>query len=457
MSTNLSSTLRPLWLHSEMRLQRSCSVFTFTSFCTVTAVMRSVFTPSGRKSSSVPSTTSRTSWKADSRGRSTRKMTSSTWLAVEPLSRTSLTGTPLSSRHERTRATMSFRRTSSVGKLPRPCTGTAADSTSSRRFTCSQDSRLVATVAIFQSRVQEWEKLNYDIHTLRHARREVCARWKKILLQLGYQGEVEALLSVSSATQRQRCGGAGESARRRESLQRAGDLLQHLRDHSALIFPLLGSRSPWGRGGACPGPCSTNPYLDPSCFAPILSGPIDVVVAVPAGPGVRRVVDAGAFVVDALSIVPALRSFYATAAVSTVVAVFVSPATVALLGVGVMAVQLGLLLLFLLRVALAIKGGGKGQGKEGGGRGMVEQGPTVVVVGPPSWGSKKACSSVSGSILEEPAGCLQERPAALSAGGGLRASGTYRRIALFSSLLCCTVAAASSTRRREPEREEVAG
>ncbi|KAG7251716.1 hypothetical protein CRUP_001013 [Coryphaenoides rupestris] len=84
---------------------------------------------------------------------------------------------------------------------------------------------------------EEWEKLNYDIHTLRHARREVCARWKKILLQLGYQGEVEALLSVSSATQRQRCGGAGESARRRESLQRAGDLLQHLRDHSALFPP----------------------------------------------------------------------------------------------------------------------------------------------------------------------------------------------------------------------------
>ncbi|KAG7256607.1 hypothetical protein CRUP_012570 [Coryphaenoides rupestris] len=69
-------------------------------------------------------------------------------------------------------------------------------------------------------------------------------------------------------------------------------------------------------------------------WTPPASGPIDVVVAVPAGPGVRRVVDAGAFVVDALSIVPALWSFYAAAAVSTVVAVFVSPATVALLGVG---------------------------------------------------------------------------------------------------------------------------
>ncbi|CAG10110.1 unnamed protein product [Tetraodon nigroviridis] len=32
---------------------------------------------------------------------------------------------------------------------------------------------------------EEWEKLNYDIHTLRYAQREVHSRWKKILLQLG--------------------------------------------------------------------------------------------------------------------------------------------------------------------------------------------------------------------------------------------------------------------------------
>lgn len=32
---------------------------------------------------------------------------------------------------------------------------------------------------------QEWEKLNYDIYTLRYTRREVRSRWKKILLQLG--------------------------------------------------------------------------------------------------------------------------------------------------------------------------------------------------------------------------------------------------------------------------------
>ncbi|XP_054603045.1 uncharacterized protein [Nothobranchius furzeri] len=32
---------------------------------------------------------------------------------------------------------------------------------------------------------EEWEKLNYDIHTLCYTRREVRSRWKKILLQLG--------------------------------------------------------------------------------------------------------------------------------------------------------------------------------------------------------------------------------------------------------------------------------
>ncbi|XP_026073080.1 melanoregulin [Carassius auratus] len=47
---------------------------------------------------------------------------------------------------------------------------------------------------------EEWEKLNYDIHTLRCARKEVCTRWKKILLQLGYQREAESLLTVNRQT-----------------------------------------------------------------------------------------------------------------------------------------------------------------------------------------------------------------------------------------------------------------
>ncbi|KAG1945585.1 melanoregulin-like [Pimephales promelas] len=47
---------------------------------------------------------------------------------------------------------------------------------------------------------EEWEKLNYDIHSLRCARKEVGTRWKKILLQLGYQKEVDSLLTVNRQT-----------------------------------------------------------------------------------------------------------------------------------------------------------------------------------------------------------------------------------------------------------------
>ncbi|XP_042586869.1 melanoregulin-like [Cyprinus carpio] len=47
---------------------------------------------------------------------------------------------------------------------------------------------------------EEWEKLNYDIHTLRCARKDVCIRWKKILLQLGYQKEADSLLTVNRQT-----------------------------------------------------------------------------------------------------------------------------------------------------------------------------------------------------------------------------------------------------------------
>ncbi|CAL8371767.1 unnamed protein product [Arctogadus glacialis] len=50
-------------------------------------------------------------------------------------------------------------------------------------------------------------------------------RWKKILLQLGYQSEVESLLGMNSPRDR------------RQSLPRAEELLQHLRDHSALFPP----------------------------------------------------------------------------------------------------------------------------------------------------------------------------------------------------------------------------
>ncbi|XP_051566409.1 melanoregulin-like [Myxocyprinus asiaticus] len=62
---------------------------------------------------------------------------------------------------------------------------------------------------------EEWEKLNYDIHTLRCARREVCTRWKKILLQLGYHREVDSLLTVNRQTILSDC----------ENLEKAKELL----------------------------------------------------------------------------------------------------------------------------------------------------------------------------------------------------------------------------------------
>ncbi|KAM9804439.1 melanoregulin [Neosynchiropus ocellatus] len=74
---------------------------------------------------------------------------------------------------------------------------------------------------------EEWEKLNYDIYTLCYARREVRSRWKKILLQLGYQCEIDALLSVNQQSR---------ISRDVEQLKRTTDLLTQLLDHSSL-FP----------------------------------------------------------------------------------------------------------------------------------------------------------------------------------------------------------------------------
>ncbi|KAK2499426.1 hypothetical protein MC885_019378, partial [Smutsia gigantea] len=44
---------------------------------------------------------------------------------------------------------------------------------------------------------QEWQKLTYDIHVLRQIRRQVRNRWKRILEELGFQKEVDSLLSVT--------------------------------------------------------------------------------------------------------------------------------------------------------------------------------------------------------------------------------------------------------------------
>ncbi|XP_051260787.1 melanoregulin-like [Dicentrarchus labrax] len=81
---------------------------------------------------------------------------------------------------------------------------------------------------------EEWEKLNYDIHTLRYARREVRSRWKKILLQLGYQCEVDALLCVNRQSR---------FSRDEEHVNKVTELLQQLLDHTSLFPPETGHQS----------------------------------------------------------------------------------------------------------------------------------------------------------------------------------------------------------------------
>lgn len=74
---------------------------------------------------------------------------------------------------------------------------------------------------------EEWEKLNYDIHTLKCARREVSTRWKKILLLLGYEQEVDTLLSVNRQT----------ALLESENLDKARALLQTIGEESGLFPP----------------------------------------------------------------------------------------------------------------------------------------------------------------------------------------------------------------------------
>ncbi|RXM99473.1 Melanoregulin [Acipenser ruthenus] len=45
---------------------------------------------------------------------------------------------------------------------------------------------LIVTRNQLQHNTEEWEKLNYDIHTLRQTHREVRGRWRKILEKLGF-------------------------------------------------------------------------------------------------------------------------------------------------------------------------------------------------------------------------------------------------------------------------------
>ncbi|XP_063070495.1 melanoregulin-like [Engraulis encrasicolus] len=76
---------------------------------------------------------------------------------------------------------------------------------------------------------EEWEKLNYDIHTLKCARREISARWRKILLLLGYEEEVDTLLSVNRQT----------ALLESEHLEQARQMLHAIGQESCLFPPGL--------------------------------------------------------------------------------------------------------------------------------------------------------------------------------------------------------------------------
>ncbi|XP_041431696.1 melanoregulin L homeolog isoform X2 [Xenopus laevis] len=73
---------------------------------------------------------------------------------------------------------------------------------------------------------EEWQKLNYEIYTLRQARREVRARWRRILEDLGFQKEAESLLSVTKQS----------TISNPKNMKRAMELLVKLSD-STTIFP----------------------------------------------------------------------------------------------------------------------------------------------------------------------------------------------------------------------------
>lgn len=65
----------------------------------------------------------------------------------------------------------------------------------------ADDDRLLYNLIVVRNQQardsEEWQKLNYDIYTLRQTRREVRNRWKRVLEDLGFQKEVDSLLSVT--------------------------------------------------------------------------------------------------------------------------------------------------------------------------------------------------------------------------------------------------------------------
>ncbi|XP_030199954.1 LOW QUALITY PROTEIN: melanoregulin, partial [Gadus morhua] len=120
------------------------------------------------------------------------------------------------------------------GREPRP------DPTASSCSRRESDTELQAFLDLrdqTDSNTEEWEKINYDIHSIRCTRREVCTRWKKILLQLGQTFDLYSRLNSSLPVRVESLLGMNSRETGRQSLPRAEELLQHLRDHSALFPP----------------------------------------------------------------------------------------------------------------------------------------------------------------------------------------------------------------------------
>ncbi|NXA48484.1 MREG protein, partial [Nothocercus julius] len=65
----------------------------------------------------------------------------------------------------------------------------------------ADDDRILYNMIVVRNQLdtdsEEWQKLNYDIYTLRQTRKEVRSRWKHILEDLGFQKEADSLLSVT--------------------------------------------------------------------------------------------------------------------------------------------------------------------------------------------------------------------------------------------------------------------
>ncbi|KFO82937.1 Melanoregulin, partial [Cuculus canorus] len=65
----------------------------------------------------------------------------------------------------------------------------------------ADDDRVLYNMIVVRNQLdkdsEEWQKLNYDIYTLRQTRKEVRNRWKHILEDLGFQKEADSLLSVT--------------------------------------------------------------------------------------------------------------------------------------------------------------------------------------------------------------------------------------------------------------------